>query len=75
MHTTGNAGGSHNLRMFDINSNTENDLNKMFKLMGTDFCYRANGQGVNIITGDYSRGVSGFWIQNGQISFPVYEIT
>ena len=76
MHTTGNAGGSHNLRMFDNNSNTENNLNKMFKLMGNGlFVTELMGQGVNIITGDYSRGVSGFWIQNGQISFPVYEIT
>ena len=75
MHTTGNAGGSHNLRMFDNNSHAGNNLNEMFKLMETGFCYRINGSGVNIITGDYSRGVSGFWIQNGQISFPVYEIT
>ena len=76
MHTTGNAGGSHNLRMFDNNSHAENNLNKMFKLMGNGlFVTELMGQGVNIITGDYSRGVSGFWIQNGQISFPVYEIT
>ena len=76
MHTTGNAGGSHNLRMFDNNSHTENNLNNMFKLMGNGlFVTELMGQGVNIITGDYSRGVSGFWIQNGQISFPVYEIT
>ena len=76
MHTTGNAGGSHNLRMFDNNSHTGNNLNEMFKLMGNGlFVTELMGQGVNIITGDYSRGVSGFWIQNGQISFPVYEIT
>ena len=76
MHTTGNAGGSHNLRMFDNNSHAGNNLNEMFKLMGNGlFVTELMGQGVNIITGDYSRGVSGFWIQNGQISFPVYEIT
>jgi PmbA protein len=76
MHTTGNAGGSHNLRMFDNNSHAGNDLNEMLKIMGNGlFVTELMGQGVNTITGDYSRGASGFWIQNGQISFPVYEIT
>ena len=76
MNTTGNAGGSHNLRIFDNNSHGKNSLNEMFKLMGNGlFVTELMGQGVNTITGDYSRGVSGFWIQNGQISFPVYEIT
>ena len=48
MHTTGNAGGSHNLRMFDNNSHTGNNLNECLNLWERTFCYRINGPGVNI---------------------------
>ena len=48
----------------------------MLRLMGNGlFVTELMGQGINMITGDYSRGASGFWIQNGKIAFPVYEIT
>jgi PmbA protein len=72
MKSTGNAGGSHNL----ILESTAGDLNALMKTMGrglliTDLL----GQGINMVTGDYSRGVAGFWIENGEIAFPVQEIT
>ena len=76
MESTGNAGGSHNLRIFDKNNVDKRTLTEMFRLMGNGlFVTELMGQGINMITGDYSRGASGFWIQNGKIAFPVYEIT
>ena len=48
----------------------------MLKKLGTGlFVIELMGQGVNYVTGDYSRGASGFWVENGQIAFPVHEIT
>ena len=48
----------------------------MLQKLGTGlFVIELMGQGVNYVTGDYSRGVSGFWVENGQIAFPVHEIT
>jgi PmbA protein len=48
----------------------------MLKKLGTGlFVIELMGQGVNYVTGDYSRGASGFWVENGQIAFPVQEIT
>jgi len=72
MRSTGNAGGNHNLSM----DPTDGDLAALLKAMGrgllvTDLL----GQGVNMVTGDYSRGAAGFWIENGEISHPVQEIT
>ena len=52
------------------------DLAAMLKKLGTGlFVVELMGQGVNYVTGDYSRGASGFWVENGEIAFPVQEIT
>lgn len=72
MQSTGNAGGVHNL----IINTGKLDLQGLIKKMGrgllvTEFL----GSGVNLMTGDYSRGVCGLWIENGEIQFPVEEIT
>lgn len=72
MQTTGNAGGVFNL---SINT-SEMNLQKLFKEMGTGlFVTELIGQGVRLMTGDYSRGAAGFWIENGEIQYPVSEIT
>jgi len=72
MQTTANAGGVHNLLVSNSNKTFEQLLNEMQNgLLVTEVM----GQGVNIVTGDYSRGASGFWIQNGEIQYPVEEIT
>jgi len=72
MQTTGNAGGVHNL----IVDAGENDFSAMLKLMDTGLLVtELMGQGINRVTGDYSRGASGFWVENGQIQYPVDEIT
>ena len=76
MKTTGNAGGSHNLVMTSRRTKAGDDLPAMLKKLGTGlFVIELMGQGVNYVTGDYSRGVSGFWVENGEIAFPVHEIT
>ena len=76
MPTTGNAGGSHNLVMQSRLTQAGDDLDAMLKKLGTGlFVTEMMGQGVNYVTGDYSRGASGFWVENGQIAFPVQEIT
>ncbi|WP_094751689.1 metalloprotease PmbA [Psychromonas sp. CD1] len=73
MKSTGHCGGIHN---WFIASNCHLDLAGLFKEMGTGlFVTELMGQGVNIVTGDYSRGASGFWIENGVIAYPVHEIT
>ena len=72
MQTTGNAGGVHNLTV----EPGEQDFAGMLKLLGTGLLVtELMGQGVNRVTGDYSRGASGFWVENGQIQYPVQEIT
>ena len=76
MKTTGNAGGSHNLTLTSRLTRVGDDLDAMLKKLGTGlFVIELMGQGVNYVTGDYSRGASGFWVENGQIAFPVQEIT
>lgn len=76
MRTTGNAGGSHNLVFTSRLTQAGDDLNEMLRKLGTGlFVIELMGQGVNYVTGDYSRGASGFWVENGQIAFPVQEIT
>ncbi len=76
MKTTGNAGGSHNLIMSSKLTRSEDDLKAMLQKLGTGlFVIELMGQGVNYVTGDYSRGASGFWVENGEIAFPVHEIT
>jgi PmbA protein len=76
MATTGNAGGSHNLVLTSRQTRPEDDLPAMLKKLGTGlFVTELMGQGVNYVTGDYSRGASGFWVENGEIAYPVQEIT
>lgn len=76
MKTTGNAGGSHNLAMTSRLTRSGDDLDAMLQKLGTGlFVIELMGQGVNYVTGDYSRGASGFWVENGRIAFPVHEIT
>jgi PmbA protein len=76
MRTTGNAGGSHNLLLTSRLTRPGDDLDSMLRKLGRGlFVTELMGQGVNYVTGDYSRGASGFWVENGQIAFPVEEIT
>jgi PmbA protein len=76
MRTTGNAGGSHNLTLSSRLTQPGDDLDAMLRKLGTGlFVTELMGQGVNYVTGDYSRGASGFWVENGQIAYPVQEIT
>ena len=76
MRSTGNAGGSHNLVMTSRRTRPGDDLDAMLRKLGRGlFVTELMGQGVNYVTGDYSRGASGFWVENGQIAFPVEEIT
>lgn len=72
MQSTGNAGGNHNL----IVSHGDLDLNGLLKTMGTGLLVtELLGHGINMVTGDYSRGAAGFWVENGVIAHPVEEIT
>jgi PmbA protein len=76
MKTTGNAGGSHNLTLTSRLTDPGDDLVQMLRKLGTGlFVIELMGQGVNYVTGDYSRGASGFWVAQGEIAFPVQEIT
>jgi len=70
--TTGNSGGSHNLL---INSTDKSFTDAIKELNKGLYVTSVMGQGVNTINGDYSRGASGFWVENGEIQFPVSEIT
>ena len=72
MQTTGNAGGSHNL-ILQSGTQSLDDLIRGIKrgLLVTELL----GHGVNYVTGDYSRGAAGYWIENGEIAYPVQEIT
>jgi PmbA protein len=70
--TTGNAGGTHNLLV----PGDTGDLKSMLADMGTGLLvHELIGQGVNGVTGDYSRGAVGFWIENGEVAYPVHEVT
>jgi PmbA protein len=72
MQTTGNAGGAHNL----VIEPGEYNLDGLIKEMGTGLLVtELIGFGVNNVTGDYSRGAAGFWVENGQVAYPVSEIT
>jgi PmbA protein len=72
LQSTGNAGGVHNLF---ISANSA-DLQAMLKQMGSGLLVtELMGQGVNSLTGDYSRGAAGFWVENGEIQYPVDELT
>lgn len=72
MKSTGNAGGCHNL----ILESGDLDLPGLLKKMGTGLLVtELLGHGINPVTGDYSRGAAGFWVENGEIQYPVEEIT
>jgi PmbA protein len=72
METTGNAGGNHNLIVPSTGESFAQLLARMHRgLLVTELM----GQGANNVTGDYSRGVAGFWVENGEIAYPVEEIT
>jgi len=72
LKSTGNAGGNHNLVLQD----TGEDFAALLKKMGSGLLVtELMGQGINPVTGDYSRGAAGFWIEGGEIAYPVQEIT
>lgn len=72
MQTTGNAGGVHNLSV----SSGDLDLDGLLREMGTGLLVtELIGHGINMVTGDYSRGAAGFWVEHGEIVYPVEEIT
>nr|WP_315491610.1 metalloprotease PmbA [uncultured Rhodoferax sp.] len=76
MQTTGNSGGSHNLTFTSRQTRPGDNLDAMLQKLGTGlFVTELMGQGVNYVTGDYSRGASGFWVEGGRIAYPVHEIT
>lgn len=76
LRTTGHAGGSHNLvwrsRLTQASDNLEAMLRKLHCGL---FVTEQLGQGVNYVTGDYSRGAAGFWVEDGRIAYPVHEVT
>ncbi|URL02384.1 metalloprotease PmbA [Avibacterium sp. 20-126] len=73
MQSTGHAGGIHN---WQVTPNLQGGLPALLKEMGTGLLVTdLMGQGVNLVTGDYSRGASGFWVEKGEIQYPVAEIT
>lgn len=73
MQSTGHAGGIHN---WLVKPNLTGGLTSLLRQMGTGLLVTdVMGQGVNIVTGDYSRGAAGFWVENGEIQYPVAEIT
>ena len=76
MVTSGNAGGSHNLLLTSSLTRRQDDLPAMLNKLGTGLMVtELIGRGVNYVTGDYSRGAFGYWVQNGQIQHAVEEIT
>ena len=76
MKTTGNAGGSHNLHLVSRRSKRADTLEAMLRKLGTGlFVTDLMGHGVNYVTGDYSRGAGGYWVEGGRIAYPVEEIT
>lgn len=76
MRTTGHAGGSQNLTLTSRLTEASDNLDAMLRKLGRGlFVIELMGQGVNYVTGDYSRGAAGFWVENGRIAYPVHEIT
>ncbi len=74
LKTTGNAGGTHNLLVESRGGGVP--IEQLMKQLGTGLLVtELMGQGVNGVTGDYSRGASGFWVENGVATYPVHEIT
>jgi PmbA protein len=76
MQTTGNSGGAHHLKMASSRTSPGDDLAGLAQTMGRGLLVtELMGQGVNYVTGDYSRGAFGYWVENGVIQYPVEEIT
>jgi len=76
LHTTGHAGGAQNLRLSSRETGAGDDLPAMLrKLHRGLFVTELMGQGVNYVTGDYSRGAAGYWVDGGVIVHPVHEVT
>ena len=72
LKSTGNAGGNHNLELRD----TGTDFSGLLKTMGSGLLVtELMGHGINAVTGDYSRGAAGYWVEQGEIAYPVQEIT
>ena len=70
--SNGHAGGIHNWQV----TNTGQSDEQLLKTMGTGLLVtELMGQGVNVVTGDYSRGAAGYWVENGIIQYPVHEVT
>ena len=76
MASTGNAGGSHNLSLTSSHTGPGDNFRTMLKKLDTGLLVtELMGQGTNYVTGDYSRGASGYWVERGVIQYPVEEIT
>jgi PmbA protein len=76
MKTTGNAGGSHNLSLVSRLTRPDDDFRAMLRKMDTGFLVtELIGQGVNYVTGDYSRGAFGYWVEHGEVGHAVQEVT
>ncbi len=76
MKTTGHAGGAHNLRLSSRLTHAGDYLDEMLRKLGRGlFVTDLMGQGVNYVTGDYSRGAAGYWVEGGRIVHPVHEVT
>ncbi len=76
LRTTGHAGGSQNLTLTSRLTDPADDLDAMLRKLGRGlFVIELMGQGVNYVTGDYSRGAAGFWVEGGRLQYPVHEIT
>lgn len=76
MKTTGHAGGAHNLRLTSRLTRAGDHLEQMLRKLGRGlFVTDLMGQGVNYVTGDYSRGAAGYWVEGGCIVHPVHEVT
>ena len=74
--TTGNSGGAHNLSLSSSLTRADDDLPRMLRKLDRGlFVIELIGHGINYVTGDYSRGAMGFWVEGGQIRYPVHEIT
>jgi len=72
LRTTGNAGGTHNLLVHGRGRSFDEMLRQLDRGL---YVTELMGQGVNGVTGDYSRGAAGFWVENGQLQYPVHEVT
>ena len=76
LRTTGHAGGAQNLRLSSRLTRAGDDLDAMLRKLDRGlFVTELMGQGVNLVTGDYSRGAAGFWVEGGRIVHPVQEVT